>query len=30
MYILGGSDDDGERLNDFYRLDLTTYTWSRV
>jgi hypothetical protein len=30
MYVLGGSDDDGERHNDFWRLDLNTWTWSRV
>lgn len=30
MYIFGGKDDDNNKLNDLWRLDLNTYTWSEV
>lgn len=27
MYIFGGKDDDNNKLNDFWKLDLSTYEW---
>lgn len=30
MYIFGGKDDDNNKLNDMWKLDLTTNSWSQV
>ncbi|OMJ77866.1 hypothetical protein SteCoe_22467 [Stentor coeruleus] len=30
MYIFGGTSDEGEKLNDLWRLDLRTYAWENV
>jgi len=30
MYIFGGKDDDNNKLNDLWRLDLNTYQWNLV
>lgn len=30
MYIFGGKDDDNNKLNDLWKLDLNTYQWNEV
>jgi N-acetylneuraminic acid mutarotase len=30
MYIFGGKDDDNNKLNDLWKLDLNTYKWSEI
>jgi len=30
MWIFGGKDDDNNKLNDMWKLDLNSYTWSEV
>jgi hypothetical protein len=30
MYIFGGKDDDNNKLNDLWKLDLTTFKWTEL
>lgn len=30
MYVFGGRDDDNNKYNDLWRLDLTTYEWKEI
>lgn len=30
MYVFGGKDDDNFKLNDLWKLDLQTYTWTEL
>lgn len=30
MYIFGGKDEDNNKLNDLWKLDLNTYVWSEI
>jgi len=30
MYVFGGKDDDNNKLNDLWKLDLASNTWSLV
>lgn len=30
MYVFGGKDDDNNKLNDLWRLDLNTYQWTEI
>ena len=30
MYVFGGKDEDNNKLNDLWKLDLNTYTWTEV
>lgn len=30
MYVFGGNNEEGEKLNDLWRLDLRTYFWERI
>ena len=30
MYVFGGKDDDNNKLNDLWKLDLNTYTWVEI
>ena len=30
MFIFGGKDEDNNKLNDLWRLDLDHYTWEKI
>jgi hypothetical protein len=30
MYVFGGEVGDGKRVNDLWRLDLSTFVWSEI
>jgi len=30
MYVFGGKDDDNNKLNDLWKLDLTTLVWTEI
>jgi len=30
LYVFGGADEEGEKLNDFWKLDLRTYQWEQI
>jgi N-acetylneuraminic acid mutarotase len=30
MWVFGGKDDENRKLNDLWRLDLNTYTWTEI
>jgi hypothetical protein len=30
MYIFGGKDSDNNKLNDLWKLDLTSYKWEEI
>lgn len=30
MYVFGGKDEDNNKLNDLWKLDLNTYIWEEI